>query len=242
MPNHCYCTITLHQEKDWKILKKIVEEDKGLAEYLIPLPKALNSTTAPTRICSPQAYKDNEKKREKGKNHFGQEITKEMQQEFIDKYKFDNWYDWSIHNWGTKWGCYDNEMDDETYSFTTAWSPLKEELIEKFAQLVSGFSYFFEEETGWGGWREYEDGVCVDQCDYDAPNWTTCKDFVINEQGVIKELPQDHSYQDSIYEDWDYLCDVVYLDEDDYTNEGGIHKRGWYDGFNLEEFRGERLI
>ena len=44
----------------------------------------------------------------------------------------DNWYDWSVGNWGTKWEASDLNLDDEgtyddcahvTVSFSTAWSP-----------------------------------------------------------------------------------------------------------------------
>lgn len=44
----------------------------------------------------------------------------------------DNWYDWSVSNWGTKWEASDLHLDDEghyddcahvTVSFSTAWSP-----------------------------------------------------------------------------------------------------------------------
>ena len=114
------------------------------------MPQALHLTTSPTRICSPQAYKENEKNKDVEK-YWGRIITKEMQEEFIDRYRFDNWYDWSLHNWGTKWGCYDNNLEENTYSFTTAWSPLCSDLIKEFSKLVSGFTYSYEEEQGWGG-------------------------------------------------------------------------------------------
>jgi hypothetical protein len=39
------------------------------------------------------------------------------------KYGFQNWYDWRIANWGTKWDAYDQyKVDDNTIAFNTAWS------------------------------------------------------------------------------------------------------------------------
>ena len=47
-------------------------------------------------------------------------------EEIFDKAKSDNWYVWSIVNWGTKWNAVDPQLDvdkDERieYSFSTAW-------------------------------------------------------------------------------------------------------------------------
>ena len=238
MPNHCYCAIIVHNDKDRTLLEEIVKKDGGLAEYLLPMPKELQNTTSPTQVVSPQAFKEHEKKKDTEK-FWSRRITKEMQEEYIDKYKFDNWYDWSLHNWGTKWGCYNNNMAESVYHFTTAWSPLCSELIEEFSKLVTSFVYTYEEEQGWGGWMSYKDGVCYEWGQYDIPNWTTHKHFIINKEGFIKEIPEDHSYQDPMYEDWDYLCSVTYLDEDEYTNIDDTYTRGWYEEYSLTEFVGE---
>jgi len=57
----------------------------------------------------------------------GQEERKDCEDKGID-----NWYDWSVSNWGTKWEASDLHMDDSgdyddcahvTVSFSTAWSP-----------------------------------------------------------------------------------------------------------------------
>ena len=39
-------------------------------------------------------------------------------------YGKNNWYDWSIDNWGTKWNAYSDALDKEnnTITFDTAWS------------------------------------------------------------------------------------------------------------------------
>lgn len=38
-------------------------------------------------------------------------------------YGADNWYDWRVANWGTKWDAWDSRVDWECIQFTTAWSP-----------------------------------------------------------------------------------------------------------------------
>jgi hypothetical protein len=56
--------------------------------------------------------------------------TEESSNALIQQYGFDNWYDWRIANWGTKWDCDSTDMgfqtDNETYfwvEFDSAWSP-----------------------------------------------------------------------------------------------------------------------
>ena len=39
----------------------------------------------------------------------------------------ENWYAWNCDNWGTKWGCYDQQIvgqNNEMISFTTAWDTI----------------------------------------------------------------------------------------------------------------------
>jgi hypothetical protein len=77
----------------------------------------------------------------------------------------DNWYDWNVRNWGTKWdvAVHDGDEYPETelmtdtkdtlaYRFNTAWSP-PAEAITKLSQQYPDceMSLSYEEETGWGG-------------------------------------------------------------------------------------------
>ena len=69
-----------------------------------------------------------------------------------EKYGFDNWYDWRVANWGTKWNACDSEYDKESemVKFDTAWS-IPYQIISKIAQdnpeaKLDGYS---EEEQGW---------------------------------------------------------------------------------------------
>ena len=42
-----------------------------------------------------------------------------------EKYGKNNWYDWSIENWGTKWNSVDTRVEENgstlSYNFMTAW-------------------------------------------------------------------------------------------------------------------------
>jgi len=83
-----------------------------------------------------------------------------------------NWYDWNVRNWGTKWDVAirhgeeypDTELveEDETslaYRFNTAWSP-PTEAITKLSQMYPDLDIelSYEEETGWGGLLQFEAG------------------------------------------------------------------------------------
>jgi hypothetical protein len=83
-----------------------------------------------------------------------------------------NWYDWNVTHWGTKWDVAinddkeysDTELMEETetslaYRFNTAWSPPMPaiaKLSEQYPTLVFTLSY--EEETGWGGETVFTNG------------------------------------------------------------------------------------
>ena len=74
----------------------------------------------------------------------------------------DNWYDWNIENWGTKWDIADagvsNVSDTELYAyFGTAWAPP----VEAYARLEAlgfkvGAMYY---EPGMAYYGSYADGV-----------------------------------------------------------------------------------
>ena len=92
-----------------------------------------------------------------------------------------NWYDWNVRNWGTKWdvSVSDEEKYRETelteegegflsYRFNTAWSPpipAITKLSEQYPNLEFNLSY--EEETGWGGETELKNGFITDNEEYE---------------------------------------------------------------------------
>ena len=105
MPNWCNNTITLTGPKDK--VKKIFDEAKKedcLLNLLYPMPSALEGTTSP----APKEGKV---------------------QPLVDG--FDNWYDWRVQNWGSKWDVdtqgleYREENDQGIIQgwFDSAWAP-----------------------------------------------------------------------------------------------------------------------
>ena len=103
MPNWCNNTITLTgpKEKITAIYEK-AKEDNALLQQLYPMPEALEGTTSP----APKEGKV---------------------QPLVDGH--DNWYDWRVDNWSTKW---DVDMDGLELSddgttisgwFDSAWAP-----------------------------------------------------------------------------------------------------------------------
>jgi hypothetical protein len=101
------------------------------------------------------------------------------------QFKGNNWYDWNVRNWGTKWdvAVSDDEKYPDTYmegptpngenlvvyyNFNTAWSPAFPALEKLSAQYPSLlFTLSYEEETGWGGECEFLRGEMISQSEYE---------------------------------------------------------------------------
>lgn len=96
-----------------------------------------------------------------------------------------NWYDWNVRNWGTKWDVavsndekwpdtvlheYKSDGEDNwlVYSFNTAWSPAEPAMLE-LSKLVPNcvLTLEYEEETGWGGESEFVNGKQTQDSFYD---------------------------------------------------------------------------
>jgi hypothetical protein len=131
MPNWCNNTIEIKGSTE--TIKKLWEEataegdEGGLLNAMAPMPKALNDTTSPTPPDSKQPVVDG----------------------------FDNWYDWRVSNWGTKWdvsteGLEFTDHGDGTAEITgwfdSAWAP-PTGAYEKFCDDMDGvyLEAFYEE-------------------------------------------------------------------------------------------------
>lgn len=199
MPNHVYSQIAFSNLSEEQIQKlhEISKTHNGICGYYRPMPDDIRNTTSPARVVSETEYKkimkENAEKKLKYLNDKNQEwyhesfpITKKMQKALFEKYDVDNWYDWAYNNWGTKWGCYDQEIDGETLHFSTAWSLFELRILDEVAKDFPDFVLTYEEEQGWGGEIEYVDGMCVGHHEYDAPEWSDTG--ILTDDGMITKL------------------------------------------------------
>ena len=118
-------------------------------------------------------------------------------QTFSDYMKFDtnDWYNFNVREWGTKWDvavaeddAYTNTNYEEAengenhvvhYNFETAWSrplPAILKLSAQYPNLLMTLSY--EEETGWGGEMEFLRGEVISSSEYDS----MCRDCDATDQ------------------------------------------------------------
>lgn len=134
MPNWCSNTLVISGDiKELELFKQksITRSAKGLDIFLmdglITMPEEL-------AIC--------------------EDLTPEQKAERISKYGYDNWYDWRLENWGSKWDAQEpsileNEYD-LTITFDTAWSPAIpyiKQVAKMFPKLV--FDLYFMETGEW---------------------------------------------------------------------------------------------
>jgi hypothetical protein len=86
-----------------------------------------------------------------------------------------HWYSWNISHWGTKWEASDSSLEEGDgvlyYTFNTAWSPPSLELFGEMSEKFPTLNFYleYEEEQGWGGEVEFDNGVISSQFEYDIP-------------------------------------------------------------------------
>lgn len=131
MPNHITNEVTfLGSTERIKELRAMCKTDKSPFSFQAfhPMPDELIGTSSPAKIVTKQELQEWKDKSAKGELSKWEKdyrpITKNESADMISKYGADNWYNWQIENWGTKWDCYDHrgEGDDGFIIFETAWS------------------------------------------------------------------------------------------------------------------------
>lgn len=153
MPNHV--TNTLFVTGNSQSLAKfksmfVVHEFEATFNLIHTMPKELEADT------SPLPKRDGETDK----------MYKDRMLHYRQLYGFDNWYDWRIANWTTKWDAYEFHIDTDepaelNCQFDTAWSPPTGWLIEAgnmFKDLHFELS-FIDEGDNFCGLAVCKDGV-----------------------------------------------------------------------------------
>ena len=130
MPNHITNQVTfLGSTERIKELRAKCKTDKSPFSFqgFSPRPQELEGTTSPAKIVSDEEIKVWKDKLANGElTEWEKEyrpISEKESADMIKKYGYNNWYDWNIQNWGTKWDCYSHvELEDSQIHFDTAWS------------------------------------------------------------------------------------------------------------------------
>ncbi len=173
MPNHVSIIVTVagkYSELHTFINKHLIETDEdapdGAMQFdfntITQMPEELSGehTQSPVRTDTDE--------------------QKEQNAALLAKYGFDNWYDWSIQNWGTKWNSYDcdchNIIMEESaraedkdqsisFSFMTAWD-LPRPIFDKLAEMYPTLAFHIEccEEGGFfAGETDIINGEVIDK-------------------------------------------------------------------------------
>jgi len=115
MPNWTYNNVQFigKTEDSVKKLKELLKSKDNDFDFnnIIPIPLALTETVSGSENAKPDWQKEQSEKLKK-------------------QHGFDNWYDWSIMNWGTKWNSCNTEVELNenvlNYTFETAWDAPRE--------------------------------------------------------------------------------------------------------------------
>lgn len=103
-----------------------------------------------------------------------------------EKYGINNWYDWSIYNWGTKWNAYYSKLDagSNTIEFDTAWScPLG--VLDALAKLCYEHGVSF---TGKWADEDAANNVGVFESDCDGDEYWFSYDHVADQSDEAYEI------------------------------------------------------
>ena len=144
MPNWCTNELNLYGPKEdvESFMKKVVQEEGKICLFQSTYP-------TPIELMDQPAHK---------------KIADWTPEDHIlfEEYGQTNWYDWRIHNWGTKWESEDTyllferdiegkeELKEIAYRFDTAWGPAidwQKKVSEDYPNIIFHLWY---EETGMG--------------------------------------------------------------------------------------------
>jgi len=221
MPNHVTNRLTIvgNEQEVAKCLAEIkgTNEDQFIDfNTFAPIPQELVGTQSPVKILSQKDYDEQEKRIANNELTdiekqwgFSRGITKEMSNKFKDEFGHDNWYDWQIANWGTKWNAYDQFFNgDNMIEFSTAWSTPYHAITAlsvKYPTLRFEVE-FADEDFGHNvGKYTFLDGECVEE---NIPKGGSPEALK-----MAMDIRGDHEYYLV-----DYLCENVEDELDEFTD------------------------
>ena len=136
MPNHCHNRVTFYSNDKPELIQKLYKIFKSEEVFTQFVPEPDWATT-PNEAGELSAKDPNEPM---------------FPPKFPDGTTDDRWYNWRLQNWGTKWDCYEVDIDDSELeygfevTFDTAWSPPEEichAIKEQFDEV--SVSWFYDE-------------------------------------------------------------------------------------------------
>ena len=190
MPNYVYAGITLENvTTDQKSILKKIKRKKSFCEYYLPMPKEFKDIVTGGMHIDGNLCKLWRKVDDKNIP-----VTEEEKQSLLKKFGATNWYDYKLNTYDTKWGDCELEVDIEggQLNYNTAWSPVGDKILNMFAKDFPDFNYWYEEETGWGGERDYKKGEVVRNMEYDEPEWEQTEYEIGDSVYTITELKEEH--------------------------------------------------
>ena len=215
MPNHTANNFTVTGPKDDVL--RFVAQIKGTDSEIdfnkvLPIPNDLRGTSSPSRIQTQEEidkiWAEWNKRKDEGKlssfemeRPMGLGITQAKYDEFILKYGYADWYDWSIFNWGTKWNAYDvtewsineghwnGENSSATIYYETAWSPATALWlnVSKDYPTLDFYHEFADEGGSFLGSETIRDGRIISSEEYD---WES-DDGIELREGLGRYWPED---------------------------------------------------
>jgi hypothetical protein len=225
MPNHVTNEVTFLGSVDRiKELREKCKGDKSPFSFqaFYPMPDELIGTSSPAKIVTEKELQEWKDKLAKGElNEWEKDyrpITKDEQYELKGKYGADNWYDWHIHSWGTKWDCYDHrgDSDDSFVIFETAWStPIRAllKLSEIFDDITIEVRYADEDFGSNVGTYTLQGGEIVDmfQPDYSKDSIKLAMDILGDMSYWIEERLCEDIQDDSELDDFNtWLVEIAH--------------------------------
>tara|TARA_R110000868_G_scaffold103015_4_gene283785 strand:- start:605 stop:1414 length:810 start_codon:yes stop_codon:yes gene_type:complete len=163
MPNHVTNILKINggTPEENKTMMDLLFDSNGdfTFDNFLPMPKELIEVKSPVSIVT-EKERNAEITEYERKEVAGQlssflsrafSLTDELRDEYIARFGADNWYDWAIENWGTKWGGYDGvKNSDSECGFLTAWNTPYSAMVklsEMYPKFIFMISYA-DEDTG----------------------------------------------------------------------------------------------